>query len=39
MGMNKRYFTCLGKGHGAPTLPATREDWEALRREPWLLQM
>ena len=32
-------FTCIGKGHGAPCLPATREDWEALRREPWLAQM
>ena len=32
-------FTCIGKGHGAPCLPATREDWERLRREPWLAQM
>ena len=32
-------FTCIGKGHGAPCLPATKEDWEALRREPWLSQM
>ena len=32
-------FTCIGKGHGAPCLPATKEDWEALRREPWLAQM
>ena len=32
-------FTCIGKGHGAPCFPATREDWEALRREPWLAQM
>ena len=32
-------FTCIGKGHGAPCLPATREDWEALRRESWLAQM
>ena len=32
-------FTCIGKGHGAPCLPATREDWEQLRREPWLAQM
>ena len=32
-------FTCIGKGHGAPCLPATREEWEALRREPWLAQM
>ena len=32
-------FTCIGKGHGAPCLPATREEWEALRRESWLAQM
>ena len=33
------HFTCIGKGHGAPCLPATKEDWENLRREPWLAQM
>ncbi len=32
-------FTCIGKGHGAPCFPANREDWEKLRREPWLAQM
>ena len=32
-------FTCIGKGHGAPAVPATREDWERLRREPCLAQM
>ena len=32
-------FTCIGKGHGAPCLPATREEWENLRRESWLAQM
>ena len=32
-------FTCIGKGHGAPCLPASKEDWENLRREPWLAQM
>ena len=32
-------FTCIGKGHGAPCLPASKEDWEALRRESWLAQM
>ena len=32
-------FTCIGKGHGAPCLPAGKEEWEALRREPWLAQM
>lgn len=33
------HFTCIGKGHGAPCFPATREDWERLRREPWLSEM
>ena len=32
-------FTCIGKGHGAPCVPATKEDWEKLRRESWLAQM
>lgn len=32
-------FTCIGRGHGAPALPATRQEWEALRREPWLAEM
>ena len=33
------HFTCIGKGHGAPAMPATREDWEKMRREPWLADM
>ena len=33
------HFTCIGRGHGAPCLPATREYWEMMRREPWLKQM
>ena len=37
--MEVKYFTCIGKGHGAPCLPATRKEWEQLRREPWLAQM
>ena len=32
-------FTCIGKGHGAPAIPATREDWENLRNAPWLAEM
>ena len=32
-------FTCIGRGHGAPVLPATRQEWEAMRREPWLAEM
>ena len=40
MEMNQQQkFTCIGKGHGAPCLPSTRREWEALRREPWLAQM
>ena len=40
MEMNQEQkFTCIGKGHGAPCLPATRREWEQLRREPWLAQM
>ena len=32
-------FTCIGKGHGAPCLPATKQEWLELRRQPWLAQM
>ena len=43
MGVNEmkkmKFFTCIGRGHGAPCLPAGREDWERLRREPWLAEM
>ena len=37
--MMKKFFTCIGRGYGAPCLPATREDWEKMRREPWLADM
>ena len=37
--MVNTHFTCIGKGHGAPAMPATREDWEKMRREPWLADM
>ena len=37
--MIKQYFTTIGKGHGAPCLPSTEEDWKKWRNEPWLLQM
>lgn len=37
--LERLMFTCIGKGHGAPCLPANREDWEKLRREPWLKDM
>ena len=32
-------FTCIGKGHGAPAIPATRKEWEELRNAPWLADM
>ena len=31
-------FTCIGRGHGAPVHPATKEEWEKMRREPWLAE-
>lgn len=34
-----KHFTCIGRGHGAPCLPATREEWEQMRLEPWLADM
>ena len=37
--METTHFTCMGKGHGAPVVPATLEEWKALRREPWLGEM
>ena len=37
--VNTTYFTCIGKGHGAPAMPATRADWEKMRRENWLAKM
>ena len=33
------HFTCIGRSHGAPVIPATREDWEKMRREQWLIDM
>ena len=33
------HFTCIGKGHGAPAIPATQEDWEKMRRDPKLKEM
>ncbi len=33
------HFTCIGKGHGAPAMPATRKEWEELRNAPWLADM
>ena len=33
------HFTCIGRRHSAPALPATRADWEKMRTEPWLANM
>ena len=37
--MVNTHFTCIGRSHGAPALPATREDWEKMRRDPKLIDM
>ena len=37
--MVNTHFTCIGRSHGAPALPATREDWEKMRRDPKLMDM
>ena len=37
--MVNTHFTCIGRSHGAPALPATREDWEKMRRDPKLKDM
>ena len=36
---DRQTFTCIGRGHGSPVRPATRAEWEAMRREPWLADM
>ena len=33
------HFTCIGRRHSAPALPATRADWEKMRNESWLSDM
>ena len=37
--MVNTHFTCIGRSHGAPAIPATREDWEKMRRDPKLIDM
>jgi len=37
--VRSKFFTCIGKGHGAPAVPVTQEEWEKLRSEAWLVQM
>ena len=34
-----KHFTCIGRSHGAPAIPATRADWEKMRRAPKLASM
>ena len=34
-----KHFTCIGRSHGAPAIPATREDWEKMRRERKLAEI
>ena len=36
---NETHFACIGRRHGAPAIPATKEDWEKMRNEPWLADM
>ena len=37
--MVNTHFTCIGKGHGAPAIPSTREEWEKMRNDNWLAKM
>ena len=32
-------FTCIGRSHAAPAIPATKADWEKMRRDPKLAEM
>jgi hypothetical protein len=34
--LSKKNFTCIGKSVAAAATPATREDWEKMRRDPEL---
>ena len=36
---NQPTFTCIGRSHGSPVLPASRTEWEAMRNQPWLAEM
>ena len=33
--MTNTHFTCIGRSHGAPAIPATKEDWEKLKGKPF----
>lgn len=32
-------FTCIGRSHGAPAIPADKEQWTAVRRDPKLAEL
>ena len=36
MEVRRDFFTCIGKGVKSPAVPATRQEWERMRRMPWL---
>ena len=36
MEIRRDIFTCIGKGVKSPAVPATRQEWERMRRMPWL---
>ena len=36
MEISRDIFTCIGKGVKSPAVPATRQEWERMRRMPWL---
>lgn len=37
--MKRITFTTIGKGHGAPCIPASSEDWKKMRQEAWLAEL
>ena len=37
--MELKFFTTIGKGHGAPCYPASSEDWNKMRQEAWLAEL
>ena len=39
MEIRRDFFTCIGKGVKSPVVPATRQEWERMRRMPWLEEM
>ena len=39
MEIRRDIFTCIGKGVKTPAVPATRQEWERMRRMPWLKEM